>query len=324
MLVALNEKQELINLLVDPVPHSIHLTCPGCRRAVTVKNGPVMRAHFAHKRLEDCHLFTENESQEHLSLKAKLYRSLSLNHSVKVEAILPEVGQIADLLVGDHLALEVQCSRLSVERLRQRTLAYQEQGYQVRWLLGKKLWLTDKLSELHKQFLYFSNNMGFHLWELDDDKSLLRLKYLIYQDLKGRVHYLEKTQPLSETSLTFLRLPFLKQALSTYQRPMDKNLLLYIQKQLYYGQGKWLKKQEEAYKAGDNLLTWSVEDFYPQLRPVTSSSGFCQIGKDLSNFYQNFAAYYAKEQDKSQQMLYPPAFYKQQRQLAQPDVSCER
>lgn len=309
MLLARNQEGQLVNLAVDTYHRGQVFTCPACQGAVRPRCGQVMRPHFAHYRLQACDFFTENESQEHLSLKAQLYQSLSPAYSVQIEAVLPDLGQVADLLVGDSLALEVQCSRLSIERLRQRTQAYRQYGYQVRWLLGKKLWLTDKLSALQEQFLYFSQNMGFHLWELDESNSLLRLKYLIYQDMKGKVHYLEKSCSLTDDVLTFLRQPYLSQAMVSYQRPMEQQILTYIQAQLYHGNPKWLKQQETAYLQGKNLLTQSVEDFYPQLRPLVSMEGFCQIETDLSAFYQAFDDYYAKEKNKSRQILYPPAFY---------------
>ena len=102
-----------------------------------------MCPHFAHKSLQDCQFFSENESAQHLSLKAALYKSL-VNHGekVRIEKVLSEMGQIADLFVGDSLALEVQCSRLSQQRLRERTRAYHQTGYEVRWLLGEDLWLS--------------------------------------------------------------------------------------------------------------------------------------------------------------------------------------
>lgn len=309
MLLARNQEGHLINLAVDTCPVGQTFTCPACHRAVRSRCGQVMRPHFAHYQRQACDFFTENESQEHLSLKAQLYKSLLNQSSVQVEAVLPDLGQVADLLVNGELALEVQCSRLSIERLRQRTQAYRQHGYQVRWLLGEKLWLKESLSALQKQFLYFSKNMGFHLWELDEAKSELRLKYLIYQDLKGKVHYLEKSCSLADDVLAFLRQPYLSQTVVSYQRPMDQQLLTYIQAQLYHGNPKWLRQQEEVYLQGKNLLSQSVEDFYPQLRPVEEGAGFCQIEADLSAFYQAFAEYYVQEKDKSQQILFPPAVY---------------
>ncbi len=115
--------------------------------------------------------------------------------------MLAKIGQVADLLVNNGLALEVQCSSLPISRLQVRTKAYYDTGYQVVWLLGKDLWLKERLTNLHKQFLTFSMNMGFHLWELDDEKKELRLRYLIHEDLRGKVHCLTKVFPFGEGNL---------------------------------------------------------------------------------------------------------------------------
>ena len=48
--------------------------CPGCGGPVRLKKGKIMQPHFAHIRLSDCHYSVENESREHLNLKAALFR----------------------------------------------------------------------------------------------------------------------------------------------------------------------------------------------------------------------------------------------------------
>ena len=308
MLSAIDEKGKLIHL-VDELPKKQAFSCPVCCSKMILKQGSVMRPHFAHLRLEDCHFFSENESAEHLSLKACLYQSLSKTEDVEIEKILSSFGQVADLMVNHSLALEVQCSRLSEQRLKERTKAYHDNGFQVLWLLGKNLWLKQRLTSLQKQFLYFSQNMGFHCWELDLDKQVLRLKYLIYEDLHGRIHYLTKEVSFKQDLMPFFRLPYQKQSLSSYEVFQDKCLLTYIQKQLFLRNPYWLKKQEVAYSNGENLLSKNVLDFFPQVRPPESQSGFCQIRQDLSDFRTAFFHYYEQEKDKQRQILYPPAFY---------------
>ncbi|MGT2948740.1 competence protein CoiA [Streptococcus devriesei] len=308
MLAAFDEEGKLVNL-AEAVPRKQHFTCPACGEAVRLRHGSVMRPHFAHISLQNCRFYSENESAEHLGLKAELYKSFSAFSLVEVEKLLPELGQIADLMVNEKLALEVQCSRLSKERLHERTQAYLEHGCQVRWLLGEKLWLDRTLTSLQRDLLYFSANMGFHLWELDLDRRCLRLKYLIYEDWHGHVHYLVKECPFDDNLLTFLRLPFIKQKMASYYVKMDQQLLTYIQRQLAGRNPHWLKRQEAAYLKGTNLLSLDVAAFYPQVRPLESETGFCQITQDLSNFYTAFFQYYRSQENKSIQRLYPPAFY---------------
>ncbi|HEL1973946.1 TPA: competence protein CoiA [Streptococcus suis] len=310
MLVALDEDRQIFNLLENPAPQGRY-SCPGCGGLVRYKSGKVLRSHFAHVTLRDCTYFSENESAQHLSLKSSLYKWLQGQEEVELEAYLPATKQVADLLVNQQLALEVQCSSLPISRLQLRTQAYHEAGLQVLWLLGKGLWIKERLSKLHKQFLSFSMNMGFHLWELDDEKKELRLRYLIHEDLRGKVHCLTKAFPFGQGNLLdILRLPFAKQALSYFTCSVDQDLLDYVAKQLYYRVPKWMSLQAEAYQQGKNLLSQSLDDFYPQIRLPRSAIGFAQIKQDLTPIYQAFDLFYDKAKDKRKQILYPPIIYR--------------
>lgn len=312
MLAAFDEQGILVNL-AEVIPHKQRFTCPACGEAVRLRHGSVMRPHFAHISLEKCRFYSENESAEHLSLKAELYAGLSKTERVVVERVLPQLGQIADLLVNEKLALEVQCSRLSEDCLRERTEAYQKYGYRVLWLLGEKLWLGSRLSSLQKQFLYFSQNMGFHLWELDINRCELRLKYLIYEDLFGKIYYQTKTCPFGANIMEFLRLPYRQQNLHSYHVKQREQVGLAVQKQLMAGNPRWLRQQELAYLQGRNLIVQSDADFFPQVRPPEAREGFCQIQTDLEPFCAAFFRYYQHQENKAVQTLYPPAFYDKMR-----------
>lgn len=308
MLSALDEKGRLVSLL-DEISEKQTFTCPAFHSPVRLRHGQIMRPHFAHVSLKNCDFYSENESDEHLQLKAALYQALSQSENVTVEAVLPELHQVADVLVNDNLALEVQCSRLSETRLRERTTSYHKAGFNVLWLLGEKLWLGERLTPLQRHFLYFSQNMGFHLWELDAKQRLVRLHYLIYEDWHGKVHYLTKSCSLSGNLMAFFRLPYQKQKLSTYDVNQDSNLLSYIQRQLSSRNTSWLKHQEKAYLQGKNLLTLPLSAYFPQVRPPEVKDSFCQISQDLSDFYETFRRYYQNQSEKGVQRLYPPAYY---------------
>lgn len=308
MLSALDENENLVSV-VDGIPVNQKFTCPACHSAVRLKNGKIMRPHFAHIALNNCDFYSENESDEHLQLKTDLYHAISKTEQVMVEKVLPAINQVADLFVNHHLALEVQCSRLSEKRLFQRTKSYQNQGIQVLWLLGEKLWLRDHLSSLQRHFLYFSQNMGFHLWEIDALKHRVRLRYLIYEDLHGKVYYLTKTCSFSDDVMAFFRQPYQKQKISYYTVEQDLYLLSYIQKKLIMGNHLWLKRQEKAYLNGQNLLTLPLSSYFPQVRPFDFKEGFCQISQNLSSFYKQFYQFYQNQSEKTVQWLYPPTYY---------------
>ena len=310
MLIARNQKGNLVSALETSLNREDSYCCPGCQGVVLLRQGQVMCPHFAHKSLQDCQFFSENESAQHLSLKAALYKSL-VNHGEKVsiEKVMSEMGQIADLFVGDSLALEVQCSRLSQQRLRERTRAYHQAGYEVRWLLGEDLWLGQRLIGLQRDFLYFTAKIGFHLWELDWKREEIRLKYLIYEDIFGKVYYLTKAWPLTENLMTVLRFPYQAEKVETYQVTQRNNVSHVIQRELMGKNPRWMRRQEEAYLKGMNLLSLSDQDFFPQVRFPESKQGFVQIGQSLEGFEKLFKQYYRKRHFSYRQTLYPPTFY---------------
>ena len=310
MLIAKNQEGNLVLALETCLKRKESYSCPGCQGVVLLRHGQVMCPHFAHKSLQDCQFFSENESAQHLSLKAALYKSL-VNHGEKVsiEKVLSELGQIADLFVGDSLALEVQCSRLSQQRLRERTCAYHQAGYEVRWLLGEELWLNGRLTDLQRDFLYFTAKIGFHLWELDWKREEIRLKYLIYEDIFGRVYYLTKTWSLTENLMTVLRFPYQVEKGETYKVTQRKKVSHVIQRELMGKNPRWMRRQEEAYLKGMNLLCLSDQDFFPQVRFPESKQGFVQIRQSLEGFEKFFMQYYRKRRFSYRQTLYPPTFY---------------
>ena len=310
MLIAKNQEGNLVLALETCLKRKESYSCPGCQGVVLLRHGQVMCPHFAHKSLQDCQFFSENESAQHLSLKAALYKSL-VNHGEKVsiEKVLSELGQIADLFVGDSLALEVQCSRLSQQRLRERTCAYHQAGYEVRWLLGEELWLNGRLTDLQRDFLYFTAKIGFHLWELDWKREEIRLKYLIYEDIFGKVYYLTKAWLLTENLMTVLRFPYQVEKGETYKVTQRKKVSHVIQRELVGKNPRWLRRQEEAYLKGMNLLCLSDQDFFPQVRFPESKQGFVQIRLSIDGFEKLFMQYYRKRHFSYKQTLYPPTFY---------------
>ena len=308
MFIARDEEGKLINAL-EKEPKKQDYYCPACGTSVRLRKGKNLRTHFAHVSLNQCDFYYENESLEHLENKVALFNWALKNDKAELEYPIPDLKQIADVLVNKQLAIEVQCSPLSSKLLQERSYGYRSLGIQVLWLLGEKLCLKERLTKLQKDFLYFSNNMGFHLWELDHKKQVLRLKYLLHQDLKGKLHYQVKEFSYGKGNLLkILRSPYQQQPLITFSVEQDRKICHYIQKQLYYQNPYWMKQQAQAYLRGENLLNLKTQDWYPQVRPIEHVH-FCQISQNLYDYYRNFQAYYELNPQNQQQKLYPPAFY---------------
>ena len=308
MFIARDEKGKLINAL-EKEPKKQDYYCPACGTSVRLRKGKNVRTHFAHTSIKQCDYYYENESLEHLENKVALFNWARKDALVEMEYPIQELKQIADIIINKQLVIEVQCSPLSSKLLQERSNGYRNSGIQVLWLVGEKLWLKERLTKLQRDFLYFSNNMGFHLWELDHKKQVLRLKYLLHQDLKGKLHYQVKEFSYGKGNLLeILRTPYQQQSLITFSVEQDREICHYIQKQLYYQNPYWMKQQAQAYLRGENLLNLKKQGWYPQVRPIENGS-FCQIGINLNDYYRNFQAYYELNPQNQQQKLYPPAFY---------------
>lgn len=310
MLIAKTDDGRLVNAIDDfSYLKEDAFYCPSCQSPVRFKKGQIKCWHFAHiaGKQEYCHV--ENESEEHLFLKAQLYKTLSKNHSVEIEKHLPETNQLIDVFVSPRLVLEVQCSSLSRRKWAERSLRYQEQGLHVIWLLGKKLWLKKRLSALQRTLLSYSERLGFYLWELDKERHELRLHYLIHERLTGELVYLTKSCSLDDDVMDLLRFPFQARTLNSLTVTCLSSPQAYVQKQLYYNNPKWIAQQALAYKNGKNLLTETNAYFYPQIKPPQVTNPSPNDQDSIKRYYSQFEHYYKSQALKDCQVLYPPAFY---------------
>lgn len=174
MLIALNGKKEQIvadkKLCKRDTYH-----CPACQRRVHLKAGSTIRPHFAHYKKEACVTFSEGETEEHLLGKQQLYDwFIGLEHSVEMEAYLPELMQRPDLLLEGKIAIEFQCSGLSIEKIKERTKGYQNNSYKVVWILGEQFTYSRKLTAFQKACL---TNLQNHLVLFHYSVTHKRLEY---------------------------------------------------------------------------------------------------------------------------------------------------
>lgn len=114
--------------------------CPACGQRVFLRNGAIKIAHFAHAKGAEC-VASEGETREHLLGKKQLYHwAQQHNLEPKYEVYLPKIKQRPDLLVkmnGQLVALEYQCSPISLHRLQERNAGYHQLKMPVWWILGR-------------------------------------------------------------------------------------------------------------------------------------------------------------------------------------------
>lgn len=189
MLIAQSQTNELIYALKIPNKNyakRLKMHCPACHKPVIFKAGKKMTPHFAHKINEACLSHSEGETKEHLAGKRQLlahFREALGAKNVRLEAVLPTINQRADVLVraptGKIIALEYQCSPLSLEHLISRTQGYLGQKMQVVWLLGKRHRIKKRLTAQTAMFMRFHPHLGFYLLYYDASKQQFELNYEI-------------------------------------------------------------------------------------------------------------------------------------------------
>lgn len=214
MLIALTKTNELIDAAVVNKAENQSYYCPGCKAEVFLKQGVKKAAHFCHYQAADCHGFSEGETPEHIAGKRWLENYFkSIARKVELEAYLSDLQQRPDLLVtfkNFKIAVEFQCSPISVEKLIERTEGYLKAQYRVLWIVGSPLQLKTQLKAIHKAMLTDTFTDEACLFQLDLNKQKLICHYDFYYDshqsqqietdefnsirLRPRAHHLSPTK----------------------------------------------------------------------------------------------------------------------------------
>lgn len=161
LLIALNQEEELV-VAERNLSKAEFFQCPACRGRVSLKVGQIKRPHFAHYRNQACQSFSEGETREHLEGKLQLASYLKMRETnVQLEAYLPELQQRPDILFEkEHrkIAIEFQCSPISIESVVERTQGYLHANYEVIWVLGNHFTYRNELTAFQKACLYTTSD----------------------------------------------------------------------------------------------------------------------------------------------------------------------
>ena len=249
--------------------------CLSCKEKLKLKIGKVRMPHFAHLPDSVCQAFSEAESPEHLALKKVIHQ---WENSAQLEVYLPLLAQRPDCLIGEKLCLEIQCSALSLEKLVERTNNYQQKGYQVLWILGRKFALENRLSSLQRGFMNYSKNCGYHLWSLDLQTKQLILYYHILEDYCGNIYYQHRKYPFFQGKLTEI-LALAQQGDFTSHQIRDSSPVLkkYHQENCHALQKREksiMNLQEKLYRKQLHLLKLPKYYYFPALKPIFAQKDF--------------------------------------------------
>lgn len=187
--------------------------CPDCQQSVYLRKGVKRLSHFAHYQKCESPQFSEGETTEHLKGKLLLYQWASMFcDSVQLEAYIPELQQRPDILIcyqGKQIALEFQCSPISLEQLSNRTQGYQNAGYKVIWIVGGK-----HAKQINTKFMYLSTDIYLIVLDVLQERVFLKSRYTSHDTtLKALLEHtpiIRQTIPLKYANKRLLRLPFLK------------------------------------------------------------------------------------------------------------------
>lgn len=206
-----------------------HFTCPACNQTVFLRAGSVKIAHFAHAKDSDC-VASEGETREHLLGKKQLF-NWAKRHQYKpvYEVYLPEIKQRPDLLIKigrQTVALEYQCSPISLTRLQERNAGYRKMNIKVWWILGSP-YRHRRLSNVKvAQFTQFIFN---------------RFDLLFWNTTEERFSYGQQ----------YLKIDFYKKR---YSKPWSKQVLMQqtksINRQVMEGQPHLQEIVQQCYQAG--------------------------------------------------------------------------
>lgn len=202
LLIGLNKNEEMITAERNLCKKDSYY-CPSCKDRVCLKVGRVKQPHFAHYRNEACHAFSEGETAEHLAGKIQLATYLKMSETnVQLEAYLPHLKQRPDILFekdNRKIAIEFQCSPISIKRVAERTQGYLTANYEVIWILGNHFKYTNKLTAFQKACLYPSLDkerlMLIH-YEACIDRVSMRYDFELLSS--GKMSFQLKQQNLNE------------------------------------------------------------------------------------------------------------------------------
>ncbi|WP_318246931.1 competence protein CoiA [Halobacillus litoralis] len=168
MLYALNDQEQLQSIYQKSPTEISQLKgrayfCPACREPVRIRSGLKVIPHFAHLPDSRCPSIKGGESEEHEAGKWLIYQWLvNQGYQVELEAYLPSIQQQPDVYISGSrrpIAVEYQCSKISVTEIRKRTKGYVDHGIFPLWILGPKHWKKKRADILQfnsflQSFLY--------------------------------------------------------------------------------------------------------------------------------------------------------------------------
>jgi len=143
--------------------------CPVCRCETVLRKGTVKVHHFAHKSTVSCE-YGKGESEAHRNCKQSIFEALRVAPGVTECELEKNFGRVVSdvffVFGGNKVAIEVQISNLTMNRIIERTKAYNDLGIYVLWmpLFDTKLNKTVYAPKLWEKWLHTTYFGRVYYW----------------------------------------------------------------------------------------------------------------------------------------------------------------
>lgn len=137
MLCAIRASDNKKVLASDEIRTNRPFYCPRCRDEAILKKGSIKIHHFAHRPPVTCE-YGKGETEQHRRCKLEIFEGLKEHRRFRQVELEKDMGtvrpDVSALMDDTPIAIEVQISALSMDRIIYRTLEYAKKGIYVLWL----------------------------------------------------------------------------------------------------------------------------------------------------------------------------------------------
>lgn len=262
MLIAYDQYNQLKNASLEKKNSANRYFCPSCKEEVFLKQGIKNVPHFSHYKNSDCQSFSEGETEEHIKGKYFLYHFLKPHvESIEMEPYIKTLKQRPDLLITKNkqkIAIEFQCSSISVKDVLKRSKGYKKASILVLWIIGSPLSLNTRLTQLHRammnQYVLTTPNLLY----LD----MVNKQLIIHHDF----HYLDRLKWSTSQLTRFVTMKELPQSYNFQladQQIITQKALKELRRMQYFKTANARHFFNKLYNQGDNLCNLPSIIFIP-------------------------------------------------------------
>lgn len=302
MQIGMNDHHELVH--IKQARFNEQYICPECSQSLIIKISQNGRPFFAHYHRSQ---YLCGESQNHELGKTQIFQWANQRGWVpQLEVYLPAIKQRPDILLqinNKQIALEYQCSPLSLAKIKARNRGYQIQGISVRWILGpryqRKLYF-NKIAQFTQQY---QNKLYLYFWDSTTCRLVYRNDFAtcsfnanwgpFWKKIRHQTNHLQRRRLISNSLINFayqngriasccplfvhdiekrwpvMQQPIMKWRLQTLlmmeKWPIGKQVTLKYWQQWLFNQADWLEFPCLDFRTVEQLRLQTINDWQKSL-----------------------------------------------------------